>query len=234
MHHTFSDLANRILAHPAPILLLDTCSILDITRVPVRENLSDVIVSAAKELTLRTSKNPPEIWLVVSEFVKREWCDHADNLRTDLGNQIKNLDNKITPVRSAFIALGIGPPLVDPELQSLKIDHHLYNLSKNILDNSYIVIEDSVCTNKAIQRYNRREAPAVIGSSPNDCTIIEHYLELCVLLREKSFSEKIVFISSNTNDYREQNNLKEPLVSQFSKVSLEYMTDIGQLLRRIT
>lgn len=46
--------AEKILSEAAPLALLDTCSLLDILRAPLRKNIPDSIIAAAQMLkTLR-------------------------------------------------------------------------------------------------------------------------------------------------------------------------------------
>ena len=72
-----------ILAHPAPVLILDTCNFLDLfrrddakqsPRVPATEILRAV------ELLLLRQQAPTVVHLIVPELIPTEYADHADRI----------------------------------------------------------------------------------------------------------------------------------------------------------
>ncbi len=64
---TLSEITKLCEANPAPLLLLDTCTFLDIIRVPYRENIQVNIIKAAMALISRSqSKVPDHIWLYLA------------------------------------------------------------------------------------------------------------------------------------------------------------------------
>jgi hypothetical protein len=77
-----------ILAAPAPVLLVDTCSLVDVIRAPKRHSELKGCVPSAVELHRMVSANPPECHLVVGSFVREEWTKHshptADELQRHL------------------------------------------------------------------------------------------------------------------------------------------------------
>jgi hypothetical protein len=51
MSYSIDDVVNRILANPKPVILFDTCALLDIVRSVIRDNISPEVISAASTLT---------------------------------------------------------------------------------------------------------------------------------------------------------------------------------------
>jgi hypothetical protein len=60
-----------------------------------------------------------------------------------------------------------------------------------------------------------------------DCHIVEHFLELARMLRSGGLTEKIVFVSSNTEDYGKGPDGRPPLDAEFRAVQLQFVTDIA-------
>src|SRR5580700_10795562 len=79
MPDSLEQLAQRILAERAPVLLLDTCSILDVVRVPLRQTRGDLL-GAAQRIVNRVHGLPRGLWIVISEQVYQEWQDNAPSV----------------------------------------------------------------------------------------------------------------------------------------------------------
>jgi hypothetical protein len=74
-----------------------------------------------------------------------------------------------------------------------------------------------------VERY---QAPSARGKSESkDCLIIEHYLKLVTDLRAAGFVERVVFVSSNSNDYGKPTALRPPLDTQFGTAEIEYVNN---------
>ena len=93
---------------------------------------------------------------------------------------------------------------------------------------------DSECAMNAHNRVIRNQAPSQKGKSESkDCLIIEHYIKLATKLRNQSFDKNIVFISSNTSDFGDVQNLKAPLDTQFKNVSMNYCNNFKWALQEL-
>lgn len=68
----FDILLSRVVNAPAPIIFLDTCSILDIIRCGFRENIdSQEIMASRRLISVRDG-----LWLVTCQTVEMEWLDN--------------------------------------------------------------------------------------------------------------------------------------------------------------
>jgi len=80
-----------ITAKPAPVLFLDTCTILDVLRAPCRESIAVEEISAAMALIKLNGQHTPGVWLVTNETVHGEWTANLDTVRTELERESKKL-----------------------------------------------------------------------------------------------------------------------------------------------
>ena len=74
------DAATWIALTDAPVLLLDTCSILDVVRAPVPGKLGVHDIDAVHILIDRATGLRPEIALVITEHVYREFEENIDTV----------------------------------------------------------------------------------------------------------------------------------------------------------
>ncbi len=97
-----------------------------------------------------------------------------------------------------------------------------------------VPLNDGVHT-RASKRASLGLSPAKKGKeSLNDCLIFEAYIELAGQLRSEGIQAQMVFISSNTKEYREPNKriLKADIGEDLAKVSLEYAANFGEAKHR--
>jgi hypothetical protein len=168
---TLLDITNKINANPAPLLLLDTCTFLDIIRVPNRNNIQVNVVEAAMTLIARAkSKSPKDIWLVICDIVREEWDSNAGEVR----NELKTYIYKHHGTRFGEILEKTLPGVIysQPNLTTFSLEQHLYNLSKNLLEASLKIADDDNCLVRATKRVRMNQAPASNSKSePKDCMI---------------------------------------------------------------
>lgn len=96
-------IAGRLTAMPAPVVLLDTCAILDIVRASYRKDASRWIIPAAKHLHYLASCIPQRIWVVVTSQVIREFARHKTEECAACRNAIDALDATIGSIGVAIM-----------------------------------------------------------------------------------------------------------------------------------
>ena len=105
----------------------------------------------------------------------------------------------------------------------------LAQLSKLLLGASVLVEADMGCEHRAYLRCRAHQAPAA-EKKPElmDCTIIEHYLEVCKHL--PAGGPPRVFLSANSQDYGQPSGggLREPLGVQFEGVGLRWAKNFSE------
>lgn len=225
------DVVAQCQALPVPVVLLDTCALLDLVREVGRPE-ADVslprqgVSSAARTLLNRATAPVPQVHLLHYELVPGEFETHV----TSTSN------GALTPFRKAVasinllnqVATGLGLPAYNPgsltEHDATIVVSGLVDLGRRLLANSSKIDPDTACERLAFDRSITAQAPASSGKPElKDCTIIEHYLALCQQLPVTTVK---VFVSSNFRDYGDKSyRLKPPLTQQFAQVGLEWASD---------
>lgn len=224
---TISEAVKEILVTPVPLLLMDTCSLLDIIRQPFRDGIPLDTIKAAMRLTKRSNSKPKHLWIVILSIVKNEMNDHIFSVSNELVDFINKTDNSIIKLNAAFSIIGQFKPIPLYQNQHLCLHDELVKISNSLLDEVLILIEGDPCKLRGLDRVCSNTPPARKGSQAKDCVIIEHYFELCRKLRDSGFNMPCVFTSSNTNDYLENGALKHPLESEFKSLDLIYTKDLA-------
>ena len=192
-----------ILSSPAPVILWDTCALLDIMRAIYRDDIDIRSVDSAQRLLAPISARPTQVWSVVSEIVEREFQNYELSVETELRTLLNALDMCATDLARAG-RYTAGHSATAP------LSIVLRQLSSGLMRSSEILAADPVCDRRAAYRMAAVVPPCRSrGSSNNaDCRIIEHYLEIARQLSAAKFPFRIVFVSSNKRDYGQPSNIK--------------------------
>ncbi|EKO3846487.1 DUF4935 domain-containing protein [Vibrio harveyi] len=221
--YSLQQLCGEITQNPKPVLMLDTCVLLDIVRVCSREGANVNAISAVNDLL-----NCNSIWIVISEIVKSEWSENIETVYPEAERHLKKLDKGIIQfqsVLSQFSSLGSFSYTQKPS--DYGVHTQLKNLSEQVHQRALVIELDDRCAGKAMSRVVRNIAPSAQGKDESkDCTIYEHYLELCTQLRAASFGEEILFASSNKADFGEPNNLRSPIDSELSNLNVTFVNNL--------
>ncbi len=215
----------RIISHPAPSLLLDTCALLDIIRGPMRQDSNSV--QAAKAILGHVKSVPSRVNIVVTCTVISELEQHIDNVQNEVAGWLDKLAQNVRCVQHASKFAEIPPSLRAESSQPKELAKQLRNLVLEIIEEVIVLASDEVCGSRAHRRAIARIPPGTLGNATNDCDIIEHYLELCQRVRSNGLSEKCVFVSSNTKDFCKERSILHPeLRADFDTVDLSYCTNM--------
>ena len=82
-----------IIAANGPVLLLDTCSLLDLVRAPIRKEVGIQDISAAHELLDRAQPNPAQISILIDEQVQTEFSQHINEVVEETEKELSNQSN---------------------------------------------------------------------------------------------------------------------------------------------
>ncbi len=213
-----------------PLLIADTCSLLDIVRVPIRADKSNIAKSILKNiLTISDMATTPNqsLILVIPALVQSEWEDNIGGVCTEVKKEVKKVDRKINVFNTCVAELGLDTEEPKKAFADLKLDQKLKGLSNQLLTCGIKLDRDESIQIRATNRAIRKEAPARAGSF-KDCIIYEHAIELLSILREKGFSKKCLFLTSNTKDFCLDNDkkiLKEPIKEELEKLSTGFVSN---------
>jgi hypothetical protein len=224
---SITDAAAHLHAAGLPILFLDTCSIVDVIRGPMRPDKLPGCVEAAVELLQLATSATACCSLVVGSFVSGEWLNHAQPTANDLRKHLARLDDQAFYFHDACASLGITLPFARPTYGGVGLMNRLYDLSKQLLDASLRLDAHNDTNMRAFARAATNTPPSRKGAEIKESTIIEECLEVCRQLHSAGFGRKQIFCTSNTNDYCDAGGALYPaLAGDFAAVRLNFVTNL--------
>ncbi|MFJ3057349.1 PIN domain-containing protein [Herbaspirillum sp. NPDC087042] len=224
----FDAIMTQVVALGAPVLCADTCSILDVMRDPTRDEAQLQNASAAIDLVTKMGVIGGFECLIAHQVTK-ELADHLEPVQEETKKQLAKLTERIKRVNA--IAALFGPKatlnlahLLGHEVRARGIVDQWIGAAKVINPNHDLI------AGRAFARVSVPKAPAKQGKdSIKDCVVIETYLDAVRTLRAAGLSSKIVFLSSNTKDYtnNQTNKLHDDLSPEFQTLNIEYAPNAG-------
>ena len=223
------DLAAELTRADVPVLLLDTCTILDVVRAPIREQLGIHNIDAVHTLIGRAAAAPPAVSFVITEQVLQEFREHVDAVETKTRDALKKAADGLASILTRMQALSPDdciPGAVD--LLSLGFPKKGRHLAEHIVQASFVLNDDhGEVIKKAWDRVRLAKPPATKAEqSMKDCLIVESCLRLAAILRSGGFSRNMVFATSNTKDYQQDCRSLHPVLREdFASTCLEYSSN---------
>ncbi len=210
-----------LIATGVPVFLVDTCALLDIIRVPLRQSQKMSHLEGAIDILQKMASS--SLSVVVTTTIEREYSDHINQICVELERYVAKLiaDNErlINSIESVNLAYEFN--II--RMNTIKLSDALKTIADGILKDSIILDRDDECIGKAHTRVERYSAPSQRGKSEaKDCVIVEHFLKFSHELRDSGFSGKMVFITSNSRDYGTAPKFRSPLDQDFQKVNVLY------------
>ena len=219
-------------ADPA-ILCLDTCSILDILRYPLRPQDLKVEEHEANLRLLRIAELGIDIEVRMACVVREEYKEHVDRIQDHADDSFTGYKNGIHKF-DRLVNLHGNDGTIDLEHWEGHVQR-CRNAADRWMQVAKIVPTPSYIVNRAFTRVRKRLRPAKTGNeSMKDCVILETYLDYVSKI-DRSSSRKVVFVSSNTSDFANDrgNEVADELRSEFNTLGLDYapnMRKVGGLL----
>lgn len=217
----------RLVALGAPVLCADTCSILDVMRDPTREEVRSHNFQAALDLVEKMESHGELVSLLAPQ-VARELNDNQANVEEEAKSKVSKFKQKADRVLAIAQIFG-GTGTV--ELGDL--DNHVER-TRSVFDRwiaaSTSAVQNAGVADRAIARMHIGRTPGKPGVGlVKDCIVIETYLDAVTELRNSGLQSRIVFLSSNTDDYagRDDKGLNHDLKSEFGPLGIVYATNAG-------
>jgi hypothetical protein len=215
-------IVTAITGSPAPVLFVDSCTLLDVVRAPLRDKPGEVRV--AREILAAVRKVPKTAHLLIASPTSKEWADHIAEAVADCTTAVNGC-NAVSLI-CGHMAL---PAVASLPAAVLDLPNLLRGLSKDLLNESVEIKNQAAAMDKAIARIIASIHPAKPGGKgAKDSIILEHAIETTGKLRGKGFPQPCVFISSNTNDFgvRGSTTLHPLLAPVFTPVNLQYAVSL--------
>jgi hypothetical protein len=227
-----AQVVDRILASPAAVIAVDTCSLLDLFRLNTEDYQPrvppDEIAAVAgflQQLAVRSSV----VHLVVPELIPREFTDHADQVEKEFQSWFKDHDANQHWLANSSRWIGFSAP-TPLDVSPLGIPSRCRKLAEELLAQAMVLNRDRDCLDRAVVRLIAKTRPSH-KKEMKDSMNLEQVLELSRKLQSEGFALARVFVSSNTKDFAEKSNtskLHPDLQQEFAAAGLEYFTSFSQ------
>jgi hypothetical protein len=232
-----AEAVRRVLAAPAPVLLIDTCALLDLMRDPRRDSFSPDQVQAAYRLLRRITVKPRAIWLPIVQQVLLEVSDNKPLVMREAEEAIGKLQDLIERVQSIFSAHELATSAIAPRLVASQFPMVTMATVDRFISCALHVTNPRGVERDAFARVAANRAPSKKGKQAKDCLVFASYLRLATLLRTAGFEAPIVFLTTNTNDYSNLPNKSVPhpdLISDFTAAKVLYAVNFLMAERLLT
>ena len=222
---------NKLLQDNSPILFLDTCTILDGVNSLHHTNLDSGYLQLFENAIQQQQNN--KLNLITSESVNEEFQNNIKNVVEMAKKEIQKTQQKSIQLQKIALHLS-NTSTSTSNLASYDLHNLARNKSEQLLNACLVSKRISEYSVNAMNRIRRNVAPAQRGGGEaKDCEIIECFLSLSKKLRDKGFSEPIVFITSNTKDFGKNGILRSPLDDNFSDVGAQYTNHLNHALNQL-
>lgn len=217
--------AADIAASGLPVLIPDTCALLDIIQAPVRDGFRAEDATAIRRVLNALSGSQPRLAIVVPSLVKDEFADNVARAEREVTEQLTRLDSQVEAAAQRMGWLDGATPHPTP----LLVQRGYPAFGRALADIAFahaLLIHDGVDEReRAYLRVRLNDAPARRGSqSMNDCLIVETALAFIREYRACAGAEPIAFLSSNIKDYMEGRSVRMPLAAQFDQLGITFVS----------
>ncbi len=217
------ELASEIANRPCPLLFLDTCSILDVLRVPIRRELQIEILNAVATMTKFCDSTPRRIWLVTSALVISEFETNVAEVKNELKASIE------MQARLTHVARVIFP---DQRVEAtnwgaLGLDQRVTTLVNGLVDRLVVFDGSPKSKLRAGARVTSAEPPSGRGKDQQykDCVIFEAFLELVSAARSQGFKSRAIFVTADKGYGKQPGHPR--IKRDLDAVSAEYVPDLA-------
>jgi hypothetical protein len=228
-----ADAVAQIQVADLPVLFLDTCSIVDPIRAPLRPDELPRCIEVAQELLQLVTMAPTQCSLVIASFVHGEWLTHAGPEADRLRDYLARVDAETDRLHRYCRLVAIAPSFPQSGYRALPLADRLHDLSRQLRDAAIRLEPDQDCNLRAHTRASTYTPPSRKGGEVKDSTIIEECLEVSRRLQAAGFGRKRVFCTSNTKDYCEGKNLHQVLALDLGTVDLGFATNLPWAVHEI-
>jgi hypothetical protein len=217
----------RLVALGAPVLCLDTCTLLDVVRDITRESAQLANVSAGLSL-LQHAETRTTLAILVAEQVRIELANNLPVVEQEAQVALAKFSAQAQRIDQVATAFGAQGGVRTQHLQS-----HVQR-ARAVFDRwtamGYEVVPDASVPARAFLRVNGPRTPARLGKeSMKDCVVVETYIDYAGQLRRAGCTSPIVFASSNTRDYHApgSSHVAPDIAADFGALQIEYAPNFG-------
>ena len=222
-------IVDAILASPAPVVMPDTTSMLNIIETSIHdERVSANIIPAVLSFLSRLQATPSSLHLVLSHVVEQEWLRHHESTKKRAVASIRHVDQGISYLFGIAANMRSAPAEPYIQFSGLQIAQRLHSVAEQVIGLARVIANEEKFQSAMGIRTVSCGAPASPNRpEPNDCLLIEQYLELCRRLRAAGFRQRCIFVTSNTRDFGEPKAPRPPLDREFLDAEIDFVYDFA-------
>jgi hypothetical protein len=208
------------------VIFWDTCSLLDIIRLPYRTNSVQYLDFYQQIYSLIKDK---KVISVASELTIAELNYNIPNVEKEYDNYLKKLQQDFKCHEDYLIKCNkIVDPIINFTLEQKELKQSLFKLLDEIILHTIFLTENLNYNKFAHFRVSYHMAPAKKKGEYKDCYIWATCLELAK--QSSSHDINILFFTKNKEDFFEYGKLFELIQNDCSSTTITVVLEIGHLL----
>lgn len=211
------------------MIFWDTCALLDIIRIPHRDNLSLTDLENYERISNYITNE--DIISVTSGLVLSEFYDHYQPEHDKLIQEQKKVKDSVKEYVQYMSSIKKINRITNA-IDILNVEPRLTYVLNKILKKTFVLREQSIYRNFADYRLRNKMAPAAKKSEYKDCYIWGTFLEL--IHKINPTSPYLAFMTVNIKDYKENNQLHPHILTDCHLPSMKVIFNIGALYRDIS
>jgi hypothetical protein len=229
MREPIEQVIAKILSFPAPVVMPDTASLLNIIEASTQEErVSPNIIPAAVSFLDRLQATPSTLHIVLSHVVEEEWARHHESKEKKAIASIRSEDARIAFLYSIASSMTSAPPEPYVQFSGLQIAQRLHSVAEQLIGHARIIGNNQEFVSAVGDRFVHDKAPASsTRKEVNDCLLIEQYLALCRRLCAAGFTQRCIFVTSNTRDFGQPKAPCQPLDREFRESDIDFVYDFA-------
>ena len=213
------EVVKQILPTQSPLLLLDTCSILDILRLTglyAQPGLFRPQWDGIRKVCELAAGRDASLNIALAPQVAVEFDRHYPG---ELGRLAKRAAATLSFLDVVSYARGTDSPSSLQDADSWVSP--FTGLVGQLMDLSLQMEIDQTCKSKGQDRSYEKIAPSAKQPQVDDCIIYEHYLACSRQLRASGYKQRILYLTSNTGDYMQGGKPHPPIDQELRELEID-------------
>jgi hypothetical protein len=188
-----------------PVIFWDTCSLLDIVRLPLPDR-KQTVDSLEKVIEIKNKIVSKDIISISSELCITEFNNHIETWTRTLELESKKLSKTFNNFIGFINKVNLGAtPIPQADLSVYRLEDLLCQIIHAITNETLFISEDNTFATFAHFRTTNKIPPAKKKGEYKDCYVWGTCLEIRQTNSDKSYPYN--FMSSNVTDYADNNKI---------------------------
>jgi len=214
---SLQDVVDKIQLNGKSSLFIDTCSFLDIFRVASRSGAAAEYYALSEII----NKSKANLNVVAAETNIIEYDRNIANVKIELDRFIQKIKQNMGQLEEVSHYFKCGFDMSFKDVDSYNISDKLEQRLNELKSNLIVIKGDGQSINDGTTRAISKTPPSENGKI-GDANFYCHFLNSWKNLRTKGYSNKILFMTSNKNDFGTVTDAFEPIKSELKQYSVLY------------